>query len=69
MAGGASSLGWTVRDNVAAAARPATIAAIRAGAPQGADTYGAYPGIDISRNRFTAPSTSAMFQSMYRAAT
>ena len=39
------------------------------GAPEGAETYGAYPRIDISRNRFTAPSTSAMFQSMYRAST
>jgi hypothetical protein len=36
---------------------------------EGADTSCSYPGIDISRKRFTAPFTSAMFHSMYRAST
>jgi hypothetical protein len=36
---------------------------------EGADTSCSYPGIDISRKRFSAPSTSAMFHSMYRAST
>src|ERR1039457_6782692 len=40
-----------------------------AGDREGADTSCSYPGIDISRKRFTAPSASAMFHSMYRAST